>query len=161
MSVPARQPAWRPWWGAGPSTRHFPRARSAPGSRGSDRSACLASRSATSPSGPWSLGPLPPPVLEEPRELWTLKQKHNSEPLGSMGCRREKKNKQKAVLNRSYWIILGMLSCRSSNTCRTNTVLYLSEMGPYPSSYALKQCRIRETHKAVLTDDNSEKWLST
>lgn len=160
MGIPARQPAWHPWWGAGPLTRHSPHARSAPGSRGSDRSACLASRSATSPSGPWSLGPLPPPALEEPRELWTLKQKRNSEPLCSMGCRREKKKKI-GVLNHSYWIILGMLSCCSSNTCHTHTVLYLTEMGPYPSSYVLKQCQIRGAHKTVLTDDNSEKWLST
>lgn len=135
-------------------TRRFPHAHSAPGSRGSDRSACPASRSATSPSGPWSLGPLPPPALEEPRELWTVKQKHNSEPVCSTGCREKKKI---TVLKHCHWIILGMLSCCSCSTCRTHAVLYLTEMGPYPSSYVLKQCQIREAHKAVLTDGNSEK----
>lgn len=48
MIIPGHQPALRPWWGAGPLTRHFPHVHSEPGSHGSDRAACLASRNATS-----------------------------------------------------------------------------------------------------------------
>lgn len=70
MVIPGHQPAWRPWWGAGPVTRHFPHVHSEPGSHGSDRAACLASGSATSPLVLWSWGPPPPPALEEPQELW-------------------------------------------------------------------------------------------
>lgn len=59
--------------------RHFPQAHSEPGSHGSDRAACLASGSATSPLVLWNLGPLPLPALEEPQELWITKQKLKSE----------------------------------------------------------------------------------
>lgn len=79
MVIPGHRPAWRPWWGAGPVIRHFPHAHSEPGSHGSDRSACLASGSATSPLAQWSSGPPLLLALEEPQELWIAKQKLMSE----------------------------------------------------------------------------------
>lgn len=75
MVTPVRRPAWHPWWGAGPVTRRSPRARSGPGSHGSDRSACPVWGTATSPLWPWSSESPPPPAWEEPRELRTDKKK--------------------------------------------------------------------------------------
>lgn len=86
MVIPGHLLAWRPWWGAGPVTRHFPLVHSEPGSHGSVRAACLASGNATSPLMLWSWGPPPPPALEEPQELWVTKQRLKSESFCYMYC---------------------------------------------------------------------------